>query len=190
MVFTSPYVVDYERLPAHVADSTSEEQPDLADEFRLVSVKTPTEHVLPHTLTTGYDTLLREIYQSGIWSWRKLELIIGGSHTELQRIAKGKTASPQIGSKIDALHQFLIALLKVTRRNDVAIVRVLSTASDRDGISATDHLLAGRFREAFGAVMDAVSPRASMPEVQNIPLRWYDRPSRDIHENNDEDSAD
>lgn len=191
VTFPVPYAIESEHAPEHWIVGTFEEKlPILGNRAQLIGLNPATENLLPHSLTTGYDALLREIHASKIWSWRDLEEILGPSHTELQRIAKGKMVGPQIGTKIDALHQFLDALLSVTRRNETAIMRALSATSDRDGQSATDHLLAGKFSEAFAAVMDAISPRASLPEVQNIPPRWYDRPSRDIHENGREDSAD
>ncbi len=190
VTFPVPYVFDYEGAPEPLAIDAFEEERALGDDLRLVSLKQQPEPVLPRNLTTGYDALLTEIHKSNIWSWRDLERILGPSHTELQRIAKGKTVGPQTGSKIDALHQFVRALLSVTRRNEIAIMRALSATSDRDGNSAIEHLQAGRFREAFAAVMDAVSPRASLPEVQIIPPRWSDRPSHDIHENGREDRAD
>lgn len=146
---------------------------------------------LPAELTAEYGPMMKVIHDSKLWSWRELSQILGPSHTYLQRIARGEaSANHDIGGEISKLHRFLTAARKVTRNNRTALQRALRAPRERDTRSANDHLRSGHFQKAFSAIMDAVSRRPTVANVTNVPLRWYDDPSRAVASGRPEDGVD
>jgi hypothetical protein len=134
-------------------------------------------------LETPHGALLEELRRNSPWtSWKKLETVLGASHTQLQRIANGTLPSATIASNIDDLHRFHQRLNKITRSNPTATLRVLTTPRARDGKSANDFLARQDYRNAFRAVMDAASPKPTIVAAEPRPLRWFDEPSRDLYE--------
>ncbi len=142
------------------------------------------------TLETGYDVILKEIHSGGIWSWRDLSTFLGPSHTELRRVANGKSVASEMGARLDEFYDFYLSVVRATRGNRVALQRALSTIRTRDGLNAFDHLRAKNYRSAFQAVMDAVSPRIALPGVVKRALLWHDSPSRDIYDRDEAESND
>jgi hypothetical protein len=134
-------------------------------------------------LETPHGTLLKELRQNSPWnSWKKLEVVLGASHTQLQRIANGTLPNSAIATNIDDLHRFAQRLTKVTRGNATATLRVLSTPRARDGKSANEFLARQDYRNAFRAIMDAASPKPTIAAAEPRPLRWFNEPSRDLYE--------
>jgi hypothetical protein len=157
------------------------ERPASAPRRQLVEPQTTTP-MLPPELAVGFDSLLNEIHESKIWSWRDMSAFLGPSHTELQRIAKGKAVPPDVGQRIDDFHRFFQVVQRATGGNRLALQRALVTPRDRDGYTADRHLREGNFRLAYQAVMDVISPRPRVATVERRPLKWYSAPSRALHD--------
>lgn len=136
-------------------------------------------------LTTPYANLLRDLHENSPWrSWKKLEPLLGTSHTQLQRIAKGTVEIPQddLATRIDELYRFAKRLTRVSGGDATATTRLLTTRRARDSKSANDFLLQHDYKSAFRAVMDAASPRKALPTIDAVPRRWYDEPSVDLYD--------
>jgi hypothetical protein len=146
-------------------------------------------HELPPELTIDYGFILKRIHESSYWSWRELSSILGVSHTQLQRVARGVDAGYGLGRKIQDLGRFLSAAQQVTRNNRIALLRALEIPRERDGITASDQLRDGQFSRAFSAIMDAVSRRPEVADAAPVPLRWYNEPSRATYEDAEEEGA-
>lgn len=136
-------------------------------------------------LATPYAELLNDLRATSPWrSWKKLASSLGTSHTQLRRIADGTVAvpGPDLAQRIDELHRFARRLARLSNGNPTVETRLLTTRRARDGKTATDFLRTCAYRDAFHAVMDAASPRPRVPAIAAVPLRWYDEPSRDLHD--------
>lgn len=152
-------------------------------------VNTPPEIVNPELaapeLTTPYANLLCDLHTTSPWrSWKKLEPLLGTSHTQLQRIAKGTVEVPQadLATRIDELYSFAKRLTRVSGGDVTATTRLLTTRRARDRKSANDFLLEHDYKSAFRAIMEAASPRKILPLIDAVPRRWYDEPSVDIYD--------
>lgn len=140
-------------------------------------------------LTTPYADLLRDLHATSPWrSWKKLEPLLGTSHTQLQRIVKGSVEVPQddVATRIDDLYNFARRLTRLSGGDATATTRLLTTRRARDGKSANDFLLEYDYKSAFRAVMDAASPRRTLPTSDAVPRRWYDERSVDLYDDGTE----
>lgn len=103
---------------------------------------------------------------------------------QLQRVARGETKVPQaeLASRIDELYSFVKRLSRISGGDATATTRLLTTRRVRDGATANEFLLRQDYRNAFRSVMEAASPRKAMQQVDALPYRWYDEPSKDLYD--------
>lgn len=138
----------------------------------------------PVDIATPYSAVLTDIRHIGPWSWKKLAKWLGTSHTQLGRIVNdGVVPSDDLAPRIDELHHFAERLGRLTRGDATVTKRLLTTPRERDRKAANDFLERQDYRNAFRSVMEAASPRLNLAPVQIVPRRWYNEPSRDIHDN-------
>jgi hypothetical protein len=136
-------------------------------------------------VTTPYADVLADLKRISPWhSWKKLAPLLGTSHTQLRRITDGDVTVPSddLARNIDELHRFVQRLSRLTNNDQTATKRLLTTPRERDGYSANDFLQRQDYRNAFRSVMEAASPRPNLVQVEPVPRRWYNEPSRDIHD--------
>jgi hypothetical protein len=137
----------------------------------------------PIDIERPYSNVLEEIKTIGPWSWKKLAKLLGTSHTQLGRIvSEGAIPSDELAPRIDELHRFALRLTRLTRGDAIVTKRLLTTPRERDRQSANDFLACYDYRGAFRAVMEAASPRLQVAAVETVPRLWYDKPSRDLYD--------
>jgi hypothetical protein len=135
-------------------------------------------------IATPYSEVVADLKRSGPWSsLKKLAKFLGTSHTQLGRILKEDVVpNDELAPRIDELHRFNQRLARLTQGDATVTKRLLTTPRERDNLSANDFLEQCDYRNAFRAVMEAASPRSQLAPVQVVPRRWYDEPSRDLHD--------
>lgn len=171
-------------VPGFVTSSLDWDLPNITfmQPVGLTSVKTDQEPPSGSPALTrsqgslaGYDEILDEIRSFDVWSWRRLATLLGSSHTELTRIAKGqKLPSRTLAPKIDELHRFVQRLMLLTRRSKPAIRRALTTHSTRFAKSAEDMLRTGDYSDAWLIAANSIRQRPDLRRVPNYALTRYD----------------